>query len=77
MATGPEEFVGAGKGFRVSFSTRTASSHVGLASVDEGRFEDGKWIAGRRLNGDENDQGSFWRFDSRGVKIEKAALYRY
>lgn len=77
MATGPKEFTGAGKGFRVSFSTRSADSHVGLASVDEGHFEDGKWIAGRRLNGDENDQGSFWRFDSRGVKIEKAALYRY
>lgn len=77
MATGPEEFMGAGKGFRVSFSTRSASSHVGLASVDEGRFEDGKWVAGRRLNGDENDQGSYWRFDPRGVKIEKAALYRY
>jgi hypothetical protein len=77
MATGPEEFIGAGEGFRVSFSTRSAGSHVGLASIDEGRFEDGRWIAGRRLNGDENDQGNFWRFDSRGVKIEKAALYHY
>lgn len=77
MATGPEEFVGAGKGFRVSFTERSASARVGLASVDEGRFENGKWIAGRRLNGDENDQGSYWRFDQRAVKTEKAALYRY
>ena len=77
MATGPEEFVGAGKGFRVSFSTRSSSPRVGLASIDEGKFEDGKWVAGRRLNGDENDQGGYWRFDSRGVKIEKAGLYRY
>jgi beta-galactosidase GanA len=77
MATGPDEFVGAGKSFRVSFSKRSSTSRVGLASVDEGKFEDGKWVAGRRLNGDENDQGSYWRFDSRAVKIEKAALYHY
>jgi beta-galactosidase GanA len=77
MATGPEEFLGAGKGFRVSFATRSPTSRAGLASVDEGTFEDGKWIPGRRLNGDENDQGGYWRFDQRQVRIEKAALYRF
>ncbi len=77
MATGPDEFLGAGKGFRVSFTSRSPSAHVGVASVDEGTFEDGKWIPGRRLNGDENDQGNYWRFDPRQIKIEKAAAYLF
>jgi beta-galactosidase GanA len=74
MATGPDEFLGAGKGFRVSFERRSGQQ-AGIASVDEGTFEDGKWIPGRRLNGDENDQGKGWRFDSRQVRTEKVVLY--
>jgi hypothetical protein len=74
MANGPDGFLGAGKGFRISSTTRSTTSRVGLAAVDEGKFEDGKWIPGRRLNGDENDQGSYWRFDPR--ETEKASLYR-
>jgi hypothetical protein len=31
--------------------------NVAIASKDEGRYENGKWVAGRRLNGDEVDQG--------------------
>jgi hypothetical protein len=78
IATGAEEFIGAGLGFRVSFSPgKPGGSHVGLASADEGTFEGGRWIPGRRLNGDENDQGSYWRFDQRSVKIEKALVYKF
>jgi beta-galactosidase GanA len=78
MATGPDEFLGAGKGFRIVFTPAQADAKpVGIASIDEGTFEDGKWIPGRRLNGDENDQGGYWRFDSRKVSIEKARVYRY
>jgi beta-galactosidase GanA len=78
MATGPEEFVGAGKGFRVTFAPRSpAAKQVGIAAVDEGTFEDGKWVPGRRLNGDENDQGKNWRFDRPLVKVEKVTLYRF
>jgi hypothetical protein len=45
--------------------------------VDQGAFEDGKWIPGRRLNGDENDQGGGWRFDSRTVETERVELYHF
>jgi len=77
MAAGPDEFLGAGKGFRVTFTARTGPQ-AGLASVDEGTFVDGKWVvAGRRLNGDENGQGTGWRFDSRQVRIEQAKVYRF
>jgi hypothetical protein len=74
---GPNSFLGVGKGFRVSFTPRDpAAARVGLASVEEGRFENGQWIAGRRLNGDENDQGNGWRFDQREAKIERATVYQ-
>jgi beta-galactosidase GanA len=78
MATGKDEFLGVGKGFRVSFKPESPGGlQVGIAAVDEGTVEDGKWVPGRRLNGDENDQGKGWRFDPRQVKTEKVTLYRF
>jgi hypothetical protein len=78
IATGPNEFLGAGKGFRVLITPKSPSPFkLGYASIDEGKYLDGRWIPGRRLNGDETDQGSFWRFDSRSLKIEKAVVYRF
>jgi hypothetical protein len=50
---------------------------VGIAAVDEGVFENGKWIPGRRLNGDENDQGKGWRFTPRRLTTEKVTLYHF
>jgi len=78
MADGKDAFLGVGKGFRVTFSRSPANGWgAGIGAVDEGRFEDGKWIAGRRLNGDEDDQGQHWRFDQRQVRTEKITLYRF
>jgi beta-galactosidase GanA len=78
MADGKDAFLGAGKGFKVTFKPRPETGrHLGLAAVDEGTFEDGKWVPGRRLNGDENAQGVSWRFDSRQVRTEKAVLYQF
>jgi beta-galactosidase GanA len=76
LETGPDQFLGVGKGFRVSF-TPQSGKRAGIAAVDEGTFEDGKWIQGRRLNGDENDQGNGWRFASSSIKTEKVTLYRF
>jgi len=78
IATGPDEFMGAGAGFRVAFKPKTAGpARVGIGSVDEGVFKDGQWIPGRRLNGDEDDQGGAWRFDSRAAKVERCVVYRW
>ncbi len=78
MADGKNAFLGVGKGFRVSFTPSPESGpRVGIGAIDEGKFDDGQWIAGRRLNGDEDDQGQAWRFDSRGVHTEKVLLYRF
>jgi beta-galactosidase GanA len=78
IATGPDEFLGAGTGFCISFSLKAAGpAHVGIGSIDEGTFSGGTWIPGRRLNGDENDQGRCWRFIPKSIHIEKAIVYRY
>jgi Domain of unknown function (DUF5597)/Glycosyl hydrolases family 35 len=78
LETGPDAFLGMGKGFRVKFTPRDpGSKHVGIGTIDEGLFENGNWIAGRRLNGDENDQGEYWRFDPRELRTEKVTLYRF
>ncbi len=78
LSTGPDAFLGVGKGFRIKFTPRdSAAKRVGIGTIDEGKFEKGQWIAGRRLNGDENDQGEYWRFDPRELRVEKVTLYRY
>ena len=78
IAAGPDEFFGAGSGFRVAFKPKTPGpALVGVGSVDEGIYRNGKWIPGRRLNGDENDQGQRWRFSPLNAGIERCTVYRY
>jgi hypothetical protein len=77
VAVGPDEFVGAGTGFRVIFKpANPGTNKVGIGTVDEGVYRDGKWIPGRRLNGDEDDQGRAWRFSSWALQIERCTTYR-
>jgi hypothetical protein len=78
MMDGPDKFIGAGSGFRVRFFSKTKKSEIiGIGSVDEGVYHDGSWIPGRRLNGDEDDQGRAWRFAFWGLSIEKCTIYKY
>lgn len=51
---GPDEYLVAGRGLTIGFTPNTPGAQtVGFATVEDGGFKDGKWIAGRRLNGDE------------------------
>ena len=75
IAVGPDEFYGAGAGFCVIFRP-VGKTRRGVGTVDEGVFRDGKWIPGRRLNGDETDQGRSWRFAPSGLAIERCTAYR-
>jgi len=50
----PDEFIVAGKGVQITFTTNGATpAVVELGKVEEGAFSREGWIAGRRLNGDE------------------------
>jgi beta-galactosidase GanA len=78
MGTGPNEFLGAGSGFRVSFVPDSPGpAHAGINFIEDGRVVDDTWRPGRRLNGDENDQGRYWRFSSERIHIERSIVYRW
>jgi beta-galactosidase GanA len=78
VQTGPAAFLGAGSGFRVGFRPLTPGpKYAGIGTVEEGTFRSGHWVEGRRLNGDETDQGSGWRFSSFGTSVGTCTVYRY
>ena len=60
IAVGPDEFFAAGGGVSVTFSPNGPGAPLaGLADVEEGAFVNGRWVPGRRLNGDDSDEGNF------------------
>jgi len=86
IATGPEEYIAAGSGVTARFSPVTPGpAHAGLATVEEGAFVDGRWVPGRRLNGDDSDEGNFVMLEKSGCcwppastkSIQRFTLYRY
>jgi beta-galactosidase GanA len=78
IASGPDEFLVAGSGVSIHFSARTPGPrHTRILSVEEGRFKEGKWVPGRRMNGDENAGG--WRLQLPGglPSIQRISLYHH
>ncbi len=53
----PDEFLFVGSNCTPSFALESGPGRAVVASKDEGHYENGKWIAGRRLNGDEAGRG--------------------
>lgn len=55
ISTEPGEYLIAGRNMGISFSDADQSSKmkVSFISLEEGRFVEGNWVPGRRLNGDE------------------------
>ena len=78
IQTGPNQFLGAGSGFRVQFKPLTPGpKYAGIGEVREGSYVGGVWTPGRWLNGDETDQGNSWRFSSWQPAVEQCTVYRY
>jgi hypothetical protein len=77
IATSDDEYIVAGTGFTLSFAPKPGKeSNVEILTLDEGRFERGKWIPSRRLNGDESQAGRIvYMSDELGVRIVK--VYNY
>ena len=50
---------------------------TGIASMEEGTFVNGQWVAGRRLNGDEDHQGRHLYLPGAAYGIQKVKLYTY
>jgi len=81
ISMGPDEYLVAGSGgVNVTFSPNSPGPPIaGIAYVEEGTFTNGRWVAGRRLNGDENSQGKAVRIGAMGNngRIQRVKLYRY
>jgi hypothetical protein len=91
IASGQDEFYIAGSDVQVTFLPTTPGPAIaGLASVEAGRFENGRWVVTRRLAGDDcvleydqakaaaaNQSGSGLIFESNGPGIQHVKLYRY
>lgn len=91
IGVSPDEYVVAGRNIQITFSPNPPADEVAaVASIDEGTFSNGRWIPGRRLNGDEimldydlsklaakNQTGTGARFGDRAVSIYRIKLMRY
>jgi hypothetical protein len=86
IAAGPDEYYAAGTGVSVKFSPNTPGPEfAGIGTVEEGWFENGRWIRSRQLAGDETGQGQNLslrthpadRNPDRFAGIQHFALYRY
>jgi hypothetical protein len=79
--SGPREYTIAGNGVIATFTPVTPdlapiAGISGIERIEEGSFQNGKWIAGRRLNGDENHQGRQLRLPVGAFGIQRIWLYR-
>jgi hypothetical protein len=91
MPQGPDAFLVAGADIQVSFAPAASNTTIaGLLSVEEGTYQAGAWVPGRRLNGDEvqlrydlngaahlGQSGAGLRFPGGGPTIQQVKLYQY
>jgi beta-galactosidase GanA len=78
IMTANDEFYIAGSGVVVTFrSSADGETMAGIASMDEGTFVNGKWVAGRRMNGDQDHQGRHLHLPGGEYGIQKVRLYTY
>lgn len=77
ISIAPDEFYVAGTGFVMTFAPIVRNKKAGFISIDEGRFENEKWIPGRRMNGDQDHQGRHVRIPVNDYSIQHVKLYTY
>jgi len=82
ISVAPDEYIAASSGpVTIRFSPNTPGApNAGIDSIEEGTFVDGRWIPGRRLNGDESDSDKSVRLGGGVIpngKIQRVKLYRY
>ncbi len=77
MCPRPDEFIFVdGASLSVSFTPETPGPKtVRFLSFDESLFVDGRWVPGRRLNGDESGNNTRWPL-FRGLEIYRVKVYR-
>ena len=77
FSVGHDEYIVVGKDFMLSFNPLKVNDKkpfIDVEFMDEGTFADGKWVATRRLNGDEGTGGGDYGF---GFGTNKAGSLRF
>jgi beta-galactosidase GanA len=93
IALADDEFLVAGNGIIVTFAPATPGDLgdlgdlgglgglggpiAGIERIDEGRYEGGRFVVTRRLNGDETHQGRQLRLPMGSFGLQRVKLYRY
>ena len=74
---GGNHYLAAGQGVTFTFAPADGAGRLGLEWVEEGRYADGVWEPGRRLNGDQTHQGRHVRLPPGEFGVQLIQLYRY
>jgi hypothetical protein len=91
IAASPDEYFVAGLNVQATFSPIGPEPEIaGLADAETGEFVNGRWIPGRKMNGDDvlldynqagaaanNQSGSGLMFGTDGPTVQRVRLYRY
>lgn len=77
IAVAPDEFYVVGTGLVLTWEPTAPGKRAGYVSVEEGHFEEERWVAGRRMNGDQNHQGRHVRVPGQEYSIQRVKLYTY
>ncbi len=78
IQTGPDDFWFAGTGMTIYFGLRGhAHERAGIDAIWAGRFVQGRWVRGRQMNGDDDNQGRYLRLPANRFSIRRVRLYRY
>jgi hypothetical protein len=73
-----DEFLVAGSGIIITFAVRGDNGAIaGIGMMEEGRFVDGRWSSGRRMNGDQSHQGRHTHLPGDSFSMQKVKLYKY
>ncbi|WP_066798974.1 DUF5597 domain-containing protein [Sphingomonas soli] len=74
---GGDDYLVAGGGITVTVEPADGKGKAGLELVEEGSFVDGRWVPGRRLNGDQTHQGRHIRLPPGSHSVQRVRIYRY
>jgi beta-galactosidase GanA len=77
IQTGQDEFIVAGTGITLTFKDPNGRDQIGIEQIVEGLMEDGKFIEGRWLNGDQSHQGRHLTIPDGETSVLRLRLYRY
>jgi beta-galactosidase GanA len=78
IQTGEREFIIAGTGIVVTFSSSANKNQsVGILRAYEGEYVNGEWKPGRRMNGDQDHQGRHIRIPVKEFSIQRVTVYAY